>query len=102
MKNEKIEKFTEQQKEIIESCFDSVYTDVKRSLLLVELVKTSLVIESSDEVNKNTCPYDTKAALEIVVELLKPIKSFILEASCDGSIILNENFLKELKSEVIK
>ena len=90
MKNEKIEKFTEQQREIIESNFDKVYEGVKKALLIIELVKSSLVDEDSDSINKNICPYDTREVLKIVAEYLAPVKSYIGEVSCSGNYILED------------
>lgn len=82
--------FTEEQEKIIESNFDKVYEGVKKALLIIELVKSSLVDEDSDSINKNTCPYDTREALEIVTEYLKPIKSYISEVSCGGIYIFED------------
>jgi hypothetical protein len=82
--------FTDEQEKIIESNFDKVYEGVKKALLIIELVKSSLVDEDSDSINKNTCPYDTREALKIAAEYLTPVKSYICEISCDGSYILND------------
>jgi hypothetical protein len=82
--------FTEEQEKIIESNFDKVYEGVKKALLIIELVKSSLVDEDSDSINKNTCPYDTREALKIATEYLAPVKSYICEITCGGSYILED------------
>lgn len=81
---------TEEQRKIIESNFDKVYEGVKKALLIIELVKSSLVDEDSDSINENTCPYDTREALKIATEYLKPIKSYICEVSCGGIYIFED------------
>lgn len=82
--------FTEEQRKIIESNFDKVYEGVKKALLIIELVKSSLVDEDSDSINEKTCPYDTREALKIATEYLAPIKSYICEITCNGSYILDD------------
>lgn len=82
--------FTEEQRKIIESNFDKVYEGVKKALLIMELVKSSLVDEDSDMINKNTCPYDTREALKIAIEYLSPIKSYTSELSSGGMYIFED------------
>ena len=41
-------------------------------------------------INKNTCPYDTKEALEIATEYLSPVKSYLSEITCSGNYILED------------
>ena len=82
--------FTEEQEKIIESNFDKVYEGIKKALLIIELVKSSLVDEDSDSINENTCPYDTREALKIATEYLSPIKSYISELSCGGMYIFED------------
>jgi hypothetical protein len=101
------QKFTDEQKKLIESNFDNVYENLKKALIIIELVKSSLVDEDSDSINKNTSPYDTREALKIVTEYLAPVKSYICEVTCDSSHILDETFLRSekdinLKEEVTK
>jgi hypothetical protein len=60
--------------------------------LIIGLVKSSLVDEDSDSINKNTCPYDTREALKIAIEYLKPIKSYTSELSCGGMYIFEDIF----------
>ena len=81
---------TEEQRKIIESNFDKVYEGVSKALLIIELVKSSLVDEDSDSINENTCPYDTREALKIATEYLKPIKSYTSEVSCGGIYIFED------------
>ncbi len=81
---------TEEQRKIIESNFDKVYEGVKKALLIIELVKSSLVDEDSDSINENTCPYDTREALKIAIEYLAPVESYVAEVSCGGAYILED------------
>lgn len=89
------ENFTEEQRKIIESNFDKVYEGVKKALLIIELVKSSLVDEDSDSINENTCPYDTREALKIATEYLVPIKSYVCELSCGGLYVFEDMADKE-------
>jgi hypothetical protein len=84
------QKFTDEQEKLIESNFDNVYENLKKALIIIELVKSSLVDEDSDTINKNTSPYDTREALRIATEYLEPVKSYICEISCGGSYILED------------
>lgn len=82
--------FTEEQEKIIESNFDKVYEGVKKALLIIKLVKSSLVYEDSDTVNQNTSPYATREALKIAIEYLAPVESYVAEVSCGGAYILED------------
>lgn len=94
--------FTDEQEKLIESNFDNVYEKVKKALLIIELVKSSLVDEDSDTINKNTCPYDTREALKIATEYLEPIKSYINEISCSGRYILEDiSGIKEFEIKAV-
>lgn len=88
-----VEKFSEKQEEIIEKRFNDLYPNVRTAVILLELTKTSLV-DANDCVNENTCPHDTKAVLEMVTDLLGPLKGYISELSLNGRLLLDENFLK--------
>jgi hypothetical protein len=88
-----VEKFSEKQEEIIEKRFNDLYPNVRTAVLLLELTKTSLV-DANDCVNEKTCPHDTKAVLEMVTDLLGPLKGYISELSLNGKLLLDENFFK--------
>lgn len=88
-----IENFTEKQEEIIEKRFNNLYPNLRTAVLLLELTKTSLV-DINDCVNEKTCPHDTKEVLEMVTDLLEPLKCYISELSLNGKLLLDENFLK--------
>ena len=60
--------FTDEHEKLIESNFENVYKGTKKALIVIELVKSSLVDEDSDTINKNTSPYDTREALRIATE----------------------------------
>lgn len=93
--NKEIQKFTNEQKEIIEKTFDKFSTNTQRVKFLINMVNESL-INIHGEFNPRISPECVSEILTLAKELLEPADEILSELSTNGNYLLWDSNLKDI------
>lgn len=93
--NKEIQKFTNEQKEIIEKTFDKFSTNTQRVKFLINMVNESL-INIHGEFNPRISPECVSEILILAKELLEPADEILSELSTNGNYLLWDSNLKDI------
>lgn len=93
--NKEIQKFTNEQSEIIEDTLVKISDNTQRAMFLLNMLNHAL-INIHGEFNSKIAPIEVDETLKIIKELLEPVNNELIELSSNGNYFLWDSNLKNI------